>query len=85
MERLSPRGNNWKTELGVLGHSKKEPVGLTQEQIRCYHENGYLGGAGVFSAEEITELYRVTDEYIEKSRYDPAKIRNPRDPAAKPK
>ena len=41
---------------------------LTQEQIRFYHKNGYLGVEGVFSAEEIAELRRVTDEFVEKSR-----------------
>ena len=41
---------------------------LTQEQIRFYHENGYLGVEGVFSAQEIAELRRVTEEFVEKSR-----------------
>ena len=40
---------------------------LTQEQIHFYHENGYLGVEGVFSAEEIAELRRVTEEFVEKS------------------
>jgi phytanoyl-CoA hydroxylase len=41
---------------------------LTQEQIAFYHTNGYLGVENVLSAEEITELRRVTDEFVEKSR-----------------
>jgi ectoine hydroxylase-related dioxygenase (phytanoyl-CoA dioxygenase family) len=41
---------------------------LTQEQINFYHENGYLGVNGVYTEEEIAELRRVTDEFVEKSR-----------------
>ena len=41
---------------------------LTQEQIDYYHEQGYLGVEGVLSIEEIDELRRVTDEFVEKSR-----------------
>lgn len=41
---------------------------LTQEQIYFYHQNGYLGVENVLSAEEITDLRRVTDEFVEKSR-----------------
>lgn len=41
---------------------------LTQKQIDFYHENGYLGVENVLSAEEVTDLRRVTDEFVEKSR-----------------
>ena len=41
---------------------------LTQAQVDFYHENGYLGVENVFSAEEVAELRRVTDEFVEKSR-----------------
>jgi len=41
---------------------------LTQDQIDFYHENGYLGVEGVFSPQEVAELQRVTDEFVEKSR-----------------
>lgn len=41
---------------------------LTQAQIDFYHTNGYLGVEDVLSAEEVTELQRVTDEFVEKSR-----------------
>ena len=41
---------------------------LTQEQIDFYHENGYLGAENVLSAEEVTDLRRVTNEFVEKSR-----------------
>jgi len=41
---------------------------LTQDQINFYHENGYLGVNGVYSTEEIAELRRVTDEFVEQTR-----------------
>lgn len=41
---------------------------LTQTQIDFYHENGYLGVEGVFSAAEVADLQRVTDEFVELSR-----------------
>lgn len=41
---------------------------LTQEQIDFYHENGYLSVEDVLSAEEVADLRRVTDEFVEKSR-----------------
>jgi phytanoyl-CoA hydroxylase len=41
---------------------------LTQEQIAFYHKNGYLGVEKVLSMQEISELRRVTDEFVEKSR-----------------
>lgn len=41
---------------------------LTQDQVDFYHKNGYLGVEGVFSAEEIAELQRVTDEFVEQTR-----------------
>ena len=44
---------------------------LTQAQIDFYHTNGYLGVENVISAEEVAELQRVTDEFVEKSRQVP--------------
>ena len=41
---------------------------LTQEQIDSYHANGYVGVDGVLSAREVSELRRVTDEFVERSR-----------------
>lgn len=41
---------------------------LSKEQSEFYHENGYLGVEGVFTADEVAELSRVTDEFVEKSR-----------------
>ena len=41
---------------------------LSQEQIDFYHANGYVGVEGVISAREVSELQRVTDEFVEKSR-----------------
>ena len=41
---------------------------ISQQQIDFYHENGYLGVENVLSAEEVQDLRRVTDEFVEKSR-----------------
>ena len=41
---------------------------LAQAQIDFYHEHGYLGVENVLNAAELTELRRVTDEFVEKSR-----------------
>lgn len=41
---------------------------LSQQQIDSYHENGYLSVENVLSDEEISDLRRVTDEFVEKSR-----------------
>lgn len=41
---------------------------LIQEQIDFYREQGYLGVPDVLSAEEVAELRRVTDEFVEQSR-----------------
>ena len=41
---------------------------LSQEQIDFYHANGYVGVEGVISAREVSELRRVTDEFVERSR-----------------
>ena len=41
---------------------------LTQEQIDFYNENGYLGVENVLSQEEVSDLQRATDEFVEKSR-----------------
>ena len=41
---------------------------LTQEQIERYDRNGYIGVENVLSSEEIEELRKVTDDFVEKSR-----------------
>jgi ectoine hydroxylase-related dioxygenase (phytanoyl-CoA dioxygenase family) len=41
---------------------------LTQEQINFYHKNGYISVENVLTEEEIADLRRVTDEFVEKSR-----------------
>jgi phytanoyl-CoA hydroxylase len=41
---------------------------LSQQQIEFYKDQGYLGVENVFSAAEIAELRRVTDEFVDKSR-----------------
>ncbi len=41
---------------------------LNAEQISFYHENGYLVLEDVLSADELAELRRVTDEFVERSR-----------------
>jgi ectoine hydroxylase-related dioxygenase (phytanoyl-CoA dioxygenase family) len=41
---------------------------LIQEQIDFYREQGYLGVPDVLSAAEVSELRKVTDEFVEKSR-----------------
>ena len=41
---------------------------LTAQQISFYHENGYLVLEDVLSADELAELRRVTDEFVERSR-----------------
>lgn len=41
---------------------------LTQAQIDTYHEDGYLGVEGVFSPDEVAELQRVTDDFLEQTR-----------------
>ena len=41
---------------------------LSQEQTDFYHANGYVGVEGVISAREVSELQRVTDEFVERSR-----------------
>ena len=39
---------------------------LTQEQRDFYEENGYIGVEAVLTAEEVADLQRVTDEFVEK-------------------
>jgi phytanoyl-CoA hydroxylase len=41
---------------------------LTEDQVAFYRENGYLMVPNVFSAAELAELNRVTDDYVEASR-----------------
>ena len=39
---------------------------LTQKQVDFYHENGYIGVENVLSEQDIIDLRRVTDEFVEK-------------------
>lgn len=41
---------------------------LSLKDIAFYQEHGYLGVEGVFSAAEVAELQRVTDDFVEQSR-----------------
>ncbi|MDE0300291.1 MAG: phytanoyl-CoA dioxygenase family protein [Candidatus Poribacteria bacterium] len=41
---------------------------LTQEQVDFYYSNGYIGIEDVLTADEVADLRRVTDEFVEKSR-----------------
>ncbi len=41
---------------------------LSREQIDFYHTSGYLGVEGVLSRDEVEELRRVTDAFVEASR-----------------
>lgn len=41
---------------------------LTQEQIDFYHTNGYIVVENVISAEDIADLRKITDDFVEKSR-----------------
>ena len=41
---------------------------ITPAQVEFYHAHGYLSVENVLSDEEVTELQRVTDEFVEKSR-----------------
>ena len=41
---------------------------LSSEQIDTYHREGYLGVNEVLSADEVEELRRVTDQFVEQSR-----------------
>jgi ectoine hydroxylase-related dioxygenase (phytanoyl-CoA dioxygenase family) len=41
---------------------------LTKKQIDFYHEFGYLGLEGVLNRDEVGDLRRVTDEFVDKSR-----------------
>lgn len=41
---------------------------LRQEQIDFYHDRGWLGVENVLSTEDVADLRRVTDEFVEKSR-----------------
>ncbi len=41
---------------------------LTQKQIDFYRASGYIGVEGVLSEQDILDLRRVTDEFVEKSR-----------------
>ena len=40
---------------------------LSKKQIDFYHENGYLGVEGVLTADEVAELRRVTDGFVQLS------------------
>jgi len=47
---------------------RPHPGMLTPAQIQFYREQGYLGIEDVFSASEVADLRRVTDEFVEASR-----------------
>ena len=40
---------------------------LTDEQVKEYRKNGFIGVNNVFSMEEVAELRRVTDEFVQQS------------------
>ena len=40
---------------------------LTDEQIAEFHKNGFIGVNNVFSMEEVEQLRKVTDEYVQQS------------------
>ncbi len=42
---------------------------LTEEQVGQYQRDGYVTVAGVLPTEEIEELRRVTEEFVDKSRH----------------
>jgi ectoine hydroxylase-related dioxygenase (phytanoyl-CoA dioxygenase family) len=42
---------------------------LTDEQIASYHRDGYLAVPRLIEAERVAELRRVTDAFVERSRY----------------
>ena len=41
---------------------------LTREQVEQYHREGYIFVPDVYPPEEMEELRRITDEFVEKSR-----------------
>ena len=41
---------------------------LTEEQVDFYHTNGYIVVENVISAEDIAELRKITEEFVDKSR-----------------
>lgn len=41
---------------------------LSQEQVDAYHTYGYIAVADVLTADEVSVLQRVTDEFVERSR-----------------
>jgi ectoine hydroxylase-related dioxygenase (phytanoyl-CoA dioxygenase family) len=41
---------------------------LSDEQVKRYHEDGYIAVPGVFNPDEVRELQAVTDEFVERSR-----------------
>ena len=41
---------------------------LTAEQVAFYHKNGYIVVEGVLSDDEVADLRRVTDKFVEQSR-----------------
>jgi len=42
---------------------------LPQQEVGFYHENGYLTVSNVLSQEEVTDLQRVTDEFVVRSSF----------------
>src|SRR5690349_898915 len=60
--------NQWYRIMCVMRGQKESTVMLTQKQIDFYHEQGYLGVENVLPQEFVSELRRVTDEFVEQSR-----------------
>ena len=40
---------------------------LTDSQVEQYHRDGFIGVNGVFSPDEVDELRRVTEDYVQQS------------------
>lgn len=44
------------------------PTGLTPEQVQYYRDNGYIVASNILSEDEIADLRKITDDFIEQSR-----------------
>ena len=47
---------------------REDTAMITSEQIEFYRENGYVSVEGILSADEVSDLRRVTDDFVEQSR-----------------
>jgi ectoine hydroxylase-related dioxygenase (phytanoyl-CoA dioxygenase family) len=52
----------------MLYPQSEDDVMLSEDEIRRYWEDGFIAVENVLTEAEITELRRVTDEFVEKSR-----------------